>query len=189
MAEKAAFRAELRAREQRIPEAERLESDRMLCERFLALPQVARAETLLLFAGMGAEVDTRPVLARLARRGKTVLLPRCLPGSEMEARRWVPGHLVRHRYGMLEPDAGCARVEKAGIDLILVPALCYDRQGFRMGRGGGFYDRYLADYSGFTVGLCRDALLCEAVPRQAWDRRVDLVLTEKSVYNDRIDSL
>ena len=182
MAEKADFRAALRARERELSEADRLESDRLLCARFLSLPQVERAETLLLFAGMGLEVDTRPILETLYQGGKTVLLPRCLPNHEMEARRYVPGRLTRHRYGMLEPDTSCALADKPEIGLILVPALCYDRQCFRMGRGGGFYDRYLADYEGFTVGLCREALLCEAVPQEKWDRGVDLVLTERRLF-------
>lgn len=64
------------------------------------------------------------------------------------------------------------------IDLTLVPALCYDRSCVRLGFGGGYYDRWLAGYRGFTVGFCRDALLQDRVPAQSHDRRVDLVLTE-----------
>ena len=178
MADKAAFRAVLRQQERALSAAERMASDAVLRERFLSLPELGRAQTVLLFSGMGMEVDTRPLLDTLYGGGKTVLLPCCLPGNGMEARRYVPGRLVRHCYGMMEPEAGCEVVEKAEIDLILVPALCYDRSCFRMGRGGGYYDRYLADFGGYTVGLCRDALLCDAVPREAWDRPVELVLTE-----------
>ena len=182
MADKAAFRAEIRRREQALTEAQRLESDALLCRRFLDLPQVAKAETILLFAGMGLEVDTGPLLEALTERDKKLCLPRCLPGHAMEARRYDSARLIRHRYGMLEPDEHCPVVEKSRIDLILVPALCYDRSCFRLGRGGGFYDRYLADYTGITIGLCREALLCDKVPVEPWDRKTNLVLTERQQF-------
>lgn len=176
--DKTAFRTELKRREAALTPEERQIGDGLLRERFLAEPVVRAARTILLFAGMGAEVDTGPLLEHLTRAGKQVLLPRCLPGHEMEARRYDAAKLVRHRYGMLEPAATCPVVERAAIDLILVPALCYDERCMRMGRGGGFYDRYLAGYTGHTIGLCRDALLCAAVPADSWDRPVELVLTE-----------
>lgn len=182
MAEKAAFREQIKALERQIPEAQRLESDQALRASFLRLPQLEGADTVLLYYGMGFEVDTRPLLDTLLRRGKRVLLPRCLPGGGMEARCYAPDKLRRHRYGMWEPDPGCEAVEAARIDFVLVPALCYDRQRFRLGRGGGYYDRYLAGYGGFTVGLCRDALLQAAVPREDWDRSVSLVLTETEQF-------
>ncbi len=158
------------------------ESDSALTQRFLALPQVAQAQTILLFAGMGREIDTRPMLDRLFTQGKRVLLPRCISGNRIEARVYHPTQLQRHRYGMLEPDERCAIVPTHEIELILVPALCFDRSCYRMGRGGGYYDRLLADYNGCTVGLCRDALLADAVPRQPWDRPVQQVLTETQVF-------
>lgn len=182
MADKAAFREEIRRREQAIPERQRLYSDELLRQRFLDYVRDSAAEALLLFAGMGLEVDTWPLLETLERLGKQVCLPRCLPGGAMEARRYAAGRLTRHRYGMLEPDTSCPVVDKSELDLILVPALCYDRSCFRLGRGGGFYDRYLSDYAGMTVGLCREVLLCDRVPVDPWDRSVDMVLTEREQF-------
>ena len=177
--DKAQFRAALKKREAALTPEMRQRSDAELRERFLAERAVQSAQTILLFAGMGAEADTAPLLTALHDAGKQVLLPRCLPRHEMEARLYDPNRLKRHRYGILEPDTTCPVVDKAEINLILVPALCYDRQCRRMGRGGGFYDRYLADFTGRTIGLCRDALLCECLPVDEWDRPVELVLTEK----------
>ena len=79
---------------------------------------------------------------------------------------------------MLEPGEDCPLAARESIDLILVPGLCFDRLGYRLGQGGGYYDRYLAGYAGATVGLCRRAVLQEAVPREAHDRPVDLVVTD-----------
>lgn len=69
-------------------------------------------------------------------------------------------------------------MKKDTIDLILVPNLCCDRQGYRLGHGGGYYDRYLADYSGMTVALCPAEWLREQLPRDEFDLPVGLVLTE-----------
>ena len=62
---------------------------------------------------------------------------------------------------------------------MLVPAVCYDRRGYRLGFGGGYYDRWLADFSGVRVGLCRGAVLQDRVPTEAHDARVDILLTEE----------
>lgn len=160
--------------------AERRRSDVVLLQRFLALPWTAEADALLLFYGVGAEPDTGHLLLELWRQGKRVCLPKCLPGRAMEARLVRSGDDLRPgAFGIPEPSESCPRVEKGDIDLILVPALCYDLSRRRLGQGGGYYDRYLADYGGRTVGLCREGLLQEELPVEDHDRAVDLVLTEK----------
>lgn len=182
MADKAAFRRAMQERESSISVSQREKSDLLLQKQFLALADVQQAETILLFYGMKNEINTQPLLMALQMQGKRVLLPRCLPHHQMEARVYHPQQMKQHRYGMWEPDVDCTVVKKDEIDFILVPALCFDRQGRRMGRGGGFYDRYLADFAGRTAGLCREMLLCDEVPIDAWDRPVELVVTEQTVY-------
>ncbi|MFR5810912.1 MAG: 5-formyltetrahydrofolate cyclo-ligase, partial [Flavonifractor plautii] len=85
-------------------------------------------------------------------------------------------------YGMLEPGEDCPLVGKDAIGLVLVPGLAFDPSGGRLGQGGGFYDRWLADYAGCTAALCRTALLLPQVPRAPHDRGVELVLTEHGLY-------
>ncbi len=178
--EKRRLRETVRSLEQSLSPAELRESDRLLFERLTALPQVAGSNILLLFWGMGREPDTQQMFAPLPAAGKTVLLPRCLPGGEMEQRAWQGREQAdRHPYGMWEPSEDCPLFTADAVDLVLVPALCYDRAGFRLGRGGGFYDRFLARYDGFSVGLCRQALLQDWVPLEKHDLGVRLVLTEE----------
>lgn len=176
---KAEVRARVRAWMKNAAPGALEESDAALFAAFLALGEVAAARTVLLFHGMGAEPDTARLIPPLLALGKTVALPRCLPERAMEARAvGADTVLVRHPYGMLEPGEDCPPVAKEDVDLILAPGLAFDKNCYRLGQGGGYYDRYLEEYTGVTVALCRDALLMDAVPREPHDRPVDLVLTE-----------
>ena len=182
--QKAALRRVIRAQMKALAPEERRRSDEALFTRFLSLPAVERSDTLLLYCGMGAEADALRLLPRLAARGKRLLLPRCAdaPGI-MDARVCDPSlPLVRHRYGMLEPGPDRPVVPPGGIDLILVPGLAFDRLGYRLGQGGGYYDRYLPQTGAFTVALCRSCFLLDAVPREVHDAPVDLVLTEEETF-------
>ena len=162
---------------------ERIAGDESLFRRFLALPQIESVRTVLLYHGMDTEPDTVRLLSPLWDMGKQVCLPRCLPGNQMEARLVQrDSTLVRHPYGMLEPGPDCPLIPPDQIDLVLVPGLAFDRSGGRLGRGGGYYDRWLAGFSGVTAALCRDGLLMEAIPRLPHDLGVDLVITETSLY-------
>ena len=162
---------------------ERIAGDESLFRRFLALPQVAATRTILLYHGMDTEPDTVRLLSPLWDMGKQVCLPRCLPGNQMEARLVQrDSTLIRHPYGMLEPGPDCPLIPPDQIDLVLVPGLAFGRSGGRLGRGGGYYDRWLAGFSGITAALCRDGLLMEAIPRLPHDLGVDLVITETRLY-------
>ena len=167
-----------------LPVAAREAEDRALFSAFLALPQVERASTLFLFWGTGLEPDTARLFAPLLARGKRIVLPRMLPGRQMEVREYCPDRPpIKHSFGILEPDENCPLIDKNNVDLVLVPALCYDRRGFRLGMGGGYYDRWLEHYSGVTVGLCRQAFLHDILPTEPHDRPVDVVITPGAVLN------
>ena len=151
-----------------------------LFQRFLALPQVEAADTVMAFCGTGREPDTLPLLRALLEKDKRVVLPVCLPRRGMEARQMLdPDRLVPNRFGIPEPDQSCPAVDKREIAVALIPHLMCDRDGYRLGWGGGYYDRWLADYPGFTVCICRQGRLVEHMPREDFDVPVKLVLFEE----------
>ena len=173
----------MRAAASALTETERADSDRALFQRFLCLPSVRQAGTLLLFYGVGQEPATEALFAPLWRQGKRICLPRCLPHRQMEARMVEsPEDLTPGVWGIPEPGEHCPKVGREALDLILAPALCYDRRCRRLGQGGGYYDRYLQNFRGVTVGLCRDRLLAEQIPVEPHDLSVDLVLTETDMF-------
>lgn len=181
--DKRALRARIRAEMEAVARPERQRSDEALFARFLSLRQVAEADVILLFHGMGAEPDTKQLIAPLTGRGKAVLLPRCLPGHEMEARRVEADTvLIRHAYGMLEPGEDCPLFDRGRIGLILVPGLAFDREGYRLGWGGGYYDRYLNGFQGVSAALCRERFFLPRVPREPHDKAVDVLVTETGTW-------
>ena len=155
-------------------------SDDALFARFLALPQVKKAKTIFAFWGVrGREPDTGRLAEQLVSQGKRVALPCTLPQGQMEFRLFISReNLLAGPHGIMEPDRRCPLVPAQAAELILVPALCCDKQGFRLGQGGGFYDRWLSAHPCPSVCLCRQPLLCDALPIEGHDRPVDLVLTE-----------
>lgn len=162
------------------PEARR-RSDDALFARFLALLQVEQADTIFAFWGIpGREPDTARLISALTGRGKRIGLPRMLPGHRMEVRQYSPERpLVPAAFGIWEPGEDCPLLAKEEISLALVPAVCYDRRGYRLGFGGGYYDRWLAGFAGVRVGLCRELVLRDEVPAEPHDSRVDWLLTER----------
>ena len=180
-AEKAALRRRILAQLAGLSPAERERSDAMLFERFLQLPQVQNSRRLLLFLGVpGREPDTARLLPRLLASGYQLALPRMLPEHGMEFRRYDPDRpLVQARFGIREPGEDCPLVPKDWGEVILVPGAAFDREGCRLGFGGGYYDRWLPGFPGFRVGLCREAVLQDRLPQEPHDCRVDRVLTEK----------
>ncbi len=149
-----------------------------LVERFLALPQVEEADTVMLYCGVGRELDTAPILDALLARGKRVCYPVCLPGRQLECRAVDhPERLVPGTFGIPAPGEDCPVVPKGEIGVVLVPCLMCDAAGHRLGYGGGYYDRFLADYGGLTVCICPKNRRVEELPHDGFDIPVKLVLT------------
>lgn len=156
-------------------------SDDALFQHFLSLPQVEEAKVIFAYWGMpGREPETERLVKALLERGKIVGLPRMQPQRQMEVRQYVPEiPMKKAGFGIWEPGEASPMVDETSIDLVLVPGLCYDRLGNRLGFGGGYFDRWLAGFSGFRVGLCRHAILRDQLPIEGHDIRVNMVLTEE----------
>lgn len=145
-------------------------------------PAFADARTVLAYLSFGAEVDTHSIIRDAWAAGKNVALPRCKEGTrEMEWFRVDSfDGLVRSSFGVLEPNPVICplyEVGSEGPEVALVPALAFDSHGYRLGYGGGFYDVFLKDFSGVSLGLCRQGFYGdEYVVRDAHDVPVTFVV-------------
>ncbi len=111
---------------------------------------------------------------------KTVLLPR-IEGDRLELRVVrSEEELIQGKFGISEPPPHAPRAE-AKADLILVPGLAFDPAGGRLGRGGGFYDRFLAGFEGVKVGVCFPELVVDEIPMEEHDVRMDFVVTSEGI--------
>lgn len=181
--EKTMLRVNIRKQLTAMPLSKMHASDDALFSALLALPEMEKARTICLFWGItGLEPNTSKLVPQLLTRGKKVCLPRIISDFGMELRRYTPDcPMAQTSFGIWEPTLDCPLVEKDQVDLVIVPALCYDRRGFRLGYGAGHYDRWLADYKGLTVGMCRDAIFQDTVPIEDHDKPVQIVVTESQI--------
>jgi 5-formyltetrahydrofolate cyclo-ligase len=131
------------------------------------------------FWPMGQEIDIRPLLFALHARGHPIVLPETPKrGNPLIFRLWRPGDaLVAERFGTLRPLG-----EVQAPDFLLIPLLAFDRRGYRLGYGAGYYDRTLAALPGrFRLGVAYAAQELDAIPAGPYDERLDAVATERGV--------
>lgn len=148
-------------------------------ERFLDLPEVQRAKTIMLFSHFGSEVPTGSLIQRLHERGVVVALPR-IEDAHLVPLAHAPGDPTSTTsFGAREPVDGTP-IDPASIDVVAVPGVAFDRGGRRIGYGGGYYDRFLRGLPAFTVALAFDLqVLEEALPAGRFDLPVQAVVTEE----------
>ena len=144
-----------------------------------ALPLFQKAEVITLYMPIRGEVDLLPLWHSCK---KVVLFPRICSDKLTFCPAQCREDLARGCYGILEPLQGEAfAIDK--IDLIIVPGLVFDRGGYRLGYGKGYYDRLINTNPGVTtLGVCFDEFYVERLPVDPWDANVNLVITQTGVY-------
>ena len=172
------------ARRKAMTRGEKQRLDFSIASKALGLWKLRESPCLLLYCSTAQEVDTRRLIERCWASGKTVALPRCQRDSDEMAfyvvRSWEelePGLL-----SIPEPKEHCPPVPADTASVCIVPGLAFDRSGHRVGYGKGYYDRFLATYRGAAIGLVYECCLEAAIPQERFDRRTDIVVTEKEIY-------
>ena len=139
-------------------------------------PHFQQAQTVLLYYALPDEVDTRDLLAAL--NDKTVLLPRVIDDENMEIRYYQGAEdLQAGAFGIMEP-CGQRFTDYEKIDVAVIPGMAFDRQGNRLGRGRGYYDRFLSRVPYiYKIGLCFPFQLTDKVPAEDNDICMDVVIS------------
>jgi 5-formyltetrahydrofolate cyclo-ligase len=184
---KRAIRNEVRAARDAMTPRERERASLAIVDRVAALDEVERAGTAMMFWSFGSEVDTTPLIDALHARGIQVALPRIVRG-DLEARAYAPGDPVTETaFGAWEPSDG-AILDPSAIDIVVTPAVAFDRSGRRVGYGGGFYDRFflLTRPDAMRVGVGFDLQLIDGnLPSGRFDLGLDALVTEVEVLRFR----
>lgn len=164
-----------------LSEAEKQTIENKLTKRFLLTEQWKKSHVVALTISQSLEWSTRLIIEEGWKQGKTIVVPRCKPEEKkLQFYQFTSyDELEVVYYQLKEPKADPNKyVPKESIDLIVVPGLVFDEQGYRIGFGGGYYDRFLADYDGMTISMISERQLVEKVPAESFDIPVDHLLTE-----------
>lgn len=159
-----------------------------VCERVVESDEFQEAPSVLAFWALASEPDVSGVVDAALASGKTLALPSASWGDGgMVARRWDGdrSRLVETRFGIFEPTRECETIEEVG--LVVVPGLGFDESGGRLGRGGGFYDRFLSGLreGASTIGVAFEAQIVERIPIEPHDVRVRAIATERRLIRAR----
>lgn len=183
--EKQRLREERLAAREVLSEQERSVLDDRITQKLLATSEYAEATTVLTYVSVSSEVSTRMFIESALRDGKTVAVPRCLPGHCLEFVAITSlDQLIAAPFGLLEPPKELPALTEEQMDasICIVPALLVDTKGYRLGYGAGFYDRFLSMYPGKKICLAYQQNLSQTMlPHTASDVVVDVVITESDV--------
>ena len=125
--------------------------DRALTERFSQRPFYQEAKVIATYLSFPHEFQTQGLIDQALKDGKKVLIPKTYPKGRMEFVVYNPQQLKKTSFGLLEPQGDLEVVDASQIDLIHVPGLAFTTEGYRIGYGGGYYDRYLEHFAGHTM--------------------------------------
>ena len=188
-------KAELRAHFKQVRSALTLKEkeyiDYNVFSRFVENDKFHLSQDILVYVSGDIEIGTKRIMEYVlkdAERGfKRLLCPGCEKGTNIMHFYVVKSFddLEKGSYGILEPKSYCERVDKFVDAMCVVPALSFDSMGYRLGFGKGYYDRFLADFNGVTVGLCCESCMTDGeLPRNEHDICVDQIVTEKGWGRD-----
>ncbi len=187
--EKAALRRALTEKRNGIDLVQKRARDEKISSACLSLAVFRYAEKVLCYHPIRSEADLRPVMEGALALGKQVYLPRVHKdeaGIMTFHRISSFSDLEKGSFGVSEPREDLTVWEEDGRGAVcFIPAIAYARDGYRLGYGKGYYDRFLAGFSGSKVGVTYTELFLDSLPHDRFDQRADLVVTEKGVYLTR----
>jgi 5-formyltetrahydrofolate cyclo-ligase len=182
---KSQLRQSLRKLRASLGEETRARASQSICEALERWTIFQQSQTILTYMPIKGEADLTTLLDRHPE--KQWILPRILPDENhrMVFHVYDAGRLVRHPFGMAEPTADSPIVPREALQLVLVPGLAFDCHGWRLGYGGGFFDRFLSGYVGVSVGITFQVLLLDAVPHSPLDVAMGWIATEEKIFKTK----
>lgn len=151
-------------------------------EKLFSLEEYKKAKTVMFFVSFGREVYTHNMIKE-ALKDKRIVVPKIIDFEIVPCEIKDFRELVEGKYRILEPACAskeeCEKVPK--IDVALVPGMAFDKRGYRVGYGKGFYDNVLKDLGALKIGLCMDFQIIDNVPNDEWDIKMDKVITDKRI--------
>ena len=147
-----------------LPREQKQFIDQALTERLLQHPFYQEAKIIATYLSFPHEFQAQELIEQALKDGKKVLIPKTYPKGRMDFVVYDPQQLVKTAFGLLEPQGDLEVVDASQIDLIHVPGLAFTTEGYRIGYGGGYYDRYLKHFSGNTLSTVYPCQIRDFIP-------------------------
>ena len=147
-----------------LPQEQKQAIDQALTEQLLQHPFYQEAKVIATYLSFPHEFQTQELIEQALRDGKKVLIPKTYPKGRMDFVVYDPQQLVKTSFGLLEPQGDLEVVDASQIDLIHVPGLAFTTEGYRIGYGGGYYDRYLKHFPGHTLSTVYPCQIQDFIP-------------------------
>lgn len=165
------------------------EKDGMIYHSVLEYLKANEFDTVFIYYSSGTEVDTSSIIRFAIENGIDVALPRCRDTDgimDFYIISDIDKQLVKGMFSLMEPDIDkCKKALHSEQSLCIVPGLAFDKAGCRIGYGKGYYDRFLYEFKGKSIGLCYNACLCDELPFDKYDCKVDIIVTENEFISIR----
>ena len=149
-----------------LPREQKQAMDQALTDQFLEHPFYQEAKIIATYLSFPHEFQTQELIEQALKDGKKVLIPKTYPKGRMDFVVYNPQQLVKTSFGLLEPQGDLEVVDASQIDLIHVPGLAFTTEGYRIGYGGGYYDRYLKHFSGHTFSTIYPCQIKDFIPEK-----------------------
>ena len=163
---KAELRKQVLQEMKAIPRTQKVTMDQALTERLLQYPFYQEAKVIASYLSFPHEFQTQGLIEQALKDGKKVLIPKTYPKGRMDFVVYDSQQLVKTSFGLLEPQGELEVVDASQIDLIHVPGLVFTTKGYRIGYGGGYYDRYLEHFSGHTLSTIYPCQIQDFIPEK-----------------------
>lgn len=179
------IRNEYKAKRKEIPDSVKKEMDHEVCKRFLALNSYRYADTVLLYSPLKYEIDTSYIMKDALSKGKRVAYPRCIDGNKMVFHLITSeDQLVCGMYNIREPKEELPIYENGKDNSIcIMPGIVFDKRGYRLGYGKGYYDRFLSNFKGIKAGFVYSDFMINELPNGRYDLKADIIITERGVIS------
>lgn len=170
-------------RQLRTNAADRDAQSAVICKHILNSSIYMNARVIAAYSALPHEADVTDVVQAALIAGKTVAMPRCGAAPVMQFHRICSMDELRAgRYGIFEPSADAPVINEKDLELILVPLEGIDARGFRLGKGGGYYDHLINKTNAYTIGCALDWQILPCVPNDPWDKQVRAYADVNGLY-------
>lgn len=188
--DKSHIRTDMRSRLAEVTDEHRHSASVQACTRLIAMDEFRNAHTIMLYMPLASEIDVTTTALRCFQLGKTM----CVPRMDWKRKDMIAVEVKELDDRFMDVDEHGIRTPRFGqpvlpslIDLVVAPGLAFDTKGHRLGRGGGYYDRFLASHPkrSILIGICFDFQIIEHVPTESLDVPLDVVVSDRRTAHTR----